>query len=560
MKTGRSYLYIALIVVSFAGGNYMVSETYWQKDWSQDKIFTFGQETRALLEVLDDALTIEVFLTGDLPATFRPLEQSIQEICYRLNRTNRNVQYAFVNPSGAGNSGVQQELLDYGLAPVRLSIKEENVQKLIFPYARIRLGSKQIFVSLLESNNPGDSPEASISESSRLLEYKLAASIQRVYQPKKRSIGILRGHGGTEVENLADFIGDLQAYYDVVPITLDSADLIPDSIDLLILSNPIKPFAEMEKFVLDQYIMSGGKAIFLLKGSLIDESILLSSGQTVSTALELGLTDLLFKYGVRVQHDVILDASCTPIPLVVGQKGDDRQIELMPWYYHPLALSSEEHPIVHRMDPVNLGYASSLDTLSAPLTVSKYPLLVSGQLAASQRSPAMISLDMVSVPPEELGISDSRYIMAVLLEGTFPSLYRHRFSREMKQLSQLSGKGPLDMSAPTQIVVVGDGDLLRNELDRQTGRPEEVGYNKYENKKYANKQFILNAIEYMTNPIDLSRLRNRTKTTYLLDKEQVRSQRIWWQLLNIGFPVLIIGMVWIVYFFWRRRVYGTYLE
>lgn len=545
------YVILGLVVI-----NILAHQTHLQWDFTEDRRFTLAPTTRELVQAINEPITIEVYLTGDFPAIFTSLEKQTQNFLTRFSRINPNIMVRYENPSVGSVEQVnkrREEFVNQGLAPVRLSIRDESTEKLIFPYALIQFGMKKVYVNLLESERAGIPNEQTIARSVEQLEYKFASGLMRLFQEKKKNILFTTGHGELTPGETADWEHSLRAYFNTTRVDLDSVTHIPEDIDVVVIAQPEEPFTEKDKFKLDQYVMRGGRLMFLLDKMRVSEDSLMTQGYFVSTDYDLNLDDLLFKYGVRIQSNLILSLENTRRPMVVGRMGNENQYELFPWYYYLAARPGEESVISQGLDRVQLKYASVIEPLDTE--VEKIPLLTTGTYNRYQFNPAEISLDIVRYEPDVSAFNHPNLPVAFLLQGEFESLYENRVTSHMHDGLQELNLPFLARSEPTQIVVVSDGDIARNGFDPQRRQPRPLGFDPFENYTFDNKDFLNNAVEYMTGMGAILPLRGKKVPLRMLDKQKVEENKALIQWGNLLTPIVLFFLISFVWRYYRKRKY-----
>lgn len=550
MKNG---IYVLLVLIFL---NIVAHRSGVQWDFTEDRRFTLAPTTRELVRALNEPVTIEVYLTGDFPAIFTSLEKQTQNFLTRFSRINPNIMVRYENPSIGSVEQVnkrREEFVNQGLAPVRLSIRDESTEKLIFPYALIQFGMKKVYVNLLESERAGIPNEETVARSVEQLEYKFASGLMRLFQEKKKNIIFTTGHGELTPAETADWENGLRAYFNTTRVDLDSLTHIPGEIDVVVIAQPEEPFSEKDKFKLDQYLMRGGRLMFLLDKMRVSEDSLMTRGHFVSTDYDLNLDDLLFKYGVRLQSNLILSLDNTRRPMVVGRMGGENQYELFPWYYYLAARPDEQSVITQGLDRVQLKYASVIEPLESD--TEKIPLLTAGEYSRYQFNPAEISLDIVRYEPDVSAFSHRNIPVALLVQGEFESLFKNRVTSHMRSGLEELNLPFRESSDPTQIIIVSDGDIARNGFDSQRRRPRPLGFDPFENYTFDNKAFLNNAVEYMTGMGAILPLRARKVPMRMLDKQKVDQYRVLIQTGNLLIPIAGFLLMSYAWRFYRKRKY-----
>jgi len=532
-----------------------------QWDLTEENRYTLTPATQALLDGLDKPVYIEVLLEGEFPAGFKRLQRATTEMLDAFRGRNGQIQYRFEDPR-QGNVETQnaraQELAKDGIIPTRLRIQESGAaaEKLIYPYALVRIGSKSFAVNLLENERPGVDSEWILNNSAALLEYKLADAIQKLLQHSKPNIVLTAGHDELTTQQTTWLQRELRRYANTAYVDLDTAVQIPDVIDVVIVARPRLGFSTHELFLIDQYIVNGGNVLFLLDALDVSLDSINQAGTFIPAPFDLNLDPLLFRLGVRVEPDLLLDLECTRIPLVVGAMGDKVQTELFPWYYHPLISSRSEHPVVKDIDRVNLIFPSTVDTVLSRPGLLKTVLLTSSRYSRIQRIPVRLNFEILRYEPEVGKFNNGDQPVAVLVEGMYASLFENRITEELLALTKQVGVEFRVTNKPSKVLVVSDGDLAKNLYNPETGETRELGYNKFENYVFqGNQQLLLNAIEYMIDDTGILAARSKEIKLRMLDTVRAKEESTRWQLINIGLPVLLVLMGTLLFNFVRRRKY-----
>lgn len=527
-------------------------------DFTEEKRFTLTEPTKKLIKDVKNVVYIQVLLEGNFPSGFKRLQQSTKEILDQFNSENGYIEYEFENPNEGTVDVINARRKSYGeegLIPTNLMVRSgsENKEQLIYPYAIVKLGDRKISVNLLE-NAPDLDQESNLSNSISLLEYKLATAIQKVHYPEKKNILFTTGHGELAREQTKSLVSLLNSSYNLAWINLDSTFIIKPEIDLLIIARPIIPFTEKNKFVLDQYVMNGGKIIWLVDGLKMSLDSLSTRNEFIPEPLDLNLTDYFFKNGIRINSNLVLDLECSRIPQVIGRTGDKPQIELFPWYYHPLIAPRSNHPIVSNIDRISLEFPSTIDTLKTKTDIKKTILLQSSQYSRYQTSPMKVGFEMMRYKPDPDKFNRPNLPIGILLEGTFGSLFENRLDEDMNNILSSIGIPFKTISSPTSMLVVADGDVIKNLYDKETGKFAPIGYNKYEKATFnGNKDFILNSIEFMINQNNILTARTKEFKLRMLDKVKAEKDKLYWQSINIVLPIILIVLFGAINFYWRKN-------
>jgi gliding-associated putative ABC transporter substrate-binding component GldG len=398
-----------------------------------------------------------------------------------------------------------------------------------------------------------------INNSVSLLEYKFANAVKKLRTPTKPIILFTRGHGELEPLQTADLERGLRQFYETDRITLDSVtQLKPDECALLIVAKPRFNFPEKDKFKIDQYIMQGGKVLWLIDRLNADLDSMRFTGQFIPQDYPLNLEDMLFKYGARIQPDLILDLECTKIPLRVGQLGNAPQFDLFDWFYHPAVLPAGKHPVVKNLDRVELKFCSSIDTIRTKTPVAKTALLTSSRYSRLQFSPVNLNFEILRYQPDPEKFNKGMQTVGVLLEGVFPSNYENRVSEDMMAGLRQLGMAYRSASVPNRMIVISDGDVAANVIrDPAQESWFPLGFNRFENKTYANRELMLNAVEYLIEANGVIEARSKEVKLRLLDNIKAKEEKTYWQLLNIAVPLLFLGLFGWLFHWFRKRKYAA---
>lgn len=553
----QAALWIGVVILL----NILAQGFYTYFDLTEEKRYTLTQPTRELLNDLDNVVTVEVLLEGDFPAGFKRLQNAVREILQDFRSESTEIEFYFTDPSEGSPKEVnetRQILAEQGITPVNLRLPSsgEMVEKLIYPYAIFRFADRSLAVNILENERLDADPETVLNSSISLLEYKFANAIQKLLLPplNRPLIGLTSGKGELSPKQTEDFEKSLAPFYNSLRVNLDSVVRLPiDTIPLLIIAKPQRPFTDKNKFVLDQYLMNGGKIIWLIDRLDVSLDSLVRSGEYIPTEMNLNLDDLLFKYGVRIQPNMILDLECSRIPQVVGTVGDRPQVELFPWYYYPVVAPHLGHPIVKGLDRINFFFPSRIDTVKTPGEVKATVLLTSSRYSREQFVGSRLNFEILRYEPLPEKFNRGQQPLAVLLEGKFESLFQNRVPPEMSQGLRQLGISFRESSEETQMLVVSDGDVIKNPIDPKSGTILPLGYNRFDRYTYANKEFLLNAVEYMLDDQGVFEARAKEIKLRLLDTVQAREQANFWRLINIGLPLALLGLFGFGYTYLRRR-------
>ncbi len=528
---------------------------FFRVDLTEDKRYSIAPATRQLLENLSDQVFVTVYLSGDLPAGFQRLQKATQE---RLEEFEvyggQNIRFQFADPTAVEDKKARNrailELARKGLQPSRIfdNEKGKKVEKLVIPGALVRYKDREVPVMLLRGNQAtkGLSAQQILNQSVENVEFELASAIRRLAVKKKKRIGLIGGYGGPAPIGLADLITGLQENYEVYQVNLPGQPSLQE-LDVIMLIKPDSALREEDKYKIDQFIVHGGKALFFVDALQSDT---VNRASTLAVPQDLNLTDLFFRYGFRLNENLIQDLNSAMIPLNVGQFGDRPQIKMMPWRFFPLVNTFSPHPVVRNLDAVLIRYAGSIDTVRAK-GITKTPLMFTSKYSKVIGAPAQIDFNEASQEPDPKTFNAGSQPIAYLLEGKFRSLYANRITATDPRFKTFS-----EYNRPSKIVVCADGDLPVNELDPRTGQYLPLGLDRFSGVTFANKEFIMHAVEYLMDEKGLITARAKEVMLRPLDKGKVQHERLQWQLLNVGLPVLLIGIFGVLRSYLRKRKFA----
>ncbi len=541
--------------------NVLANVFYTQADLTGDQRYTLATPTKQLLNGLKERIYVEVLLDGEFPAGFKRLQTATREMLEDMRSQNGLVEYNFEDPlrgSREDVQGRQKALHEVGIDPLTIDIKEtgQSVKKAVFPVAIFHYGNRQIPVNLIENNSPAISPEV-INNSEKKLEYKFASAIKQILRPAKDFILFTEGHGELTKLQTFDLERSLLQFYNTDRLQLDSVvNLTPDKCALLIVAKPRTAFNEKDKFKIDQYIMQGGHVMWLIDRLNAELDSLGTTGHFVPQDYPLQLEDMLFKYGIRVMPDLVMDMECSKLKLVAGKVGNQPQFDLFPWYYFPKVLPAGTHPIVKNLDRVDLHFCSTIDTIRTKTAITKTPILKTSRYSTVQFSPVDISFELLRQQPKPEFFNKGPQTVGVLLEGVFASNYENRVSADMMAGLKQIGMDFRPESVPTRMLVISDGDVAANFANEERKQWYPLGFNRNEDVAYANKDLMLNAIEYLIDPQGVVAARSKTVELRLLDTVRAQAEKPLWQSLNIGLPLAFLGLFGFLFGWLRRRRYA----
>ncbi len=509
----------------------------WRIDLTTDHRYSIHPSTKRLLRTIPHSIDVEVYLAGDLPVHFQQLQRAAQELFSSL-QTPASLCYRFIHLATLEEKEKEEhykKLASYHLPPTRLYQQShgQRIEKIVFPSAIIRYQGREAGVLLLQGNQLLDE-EQMVRTSMANLEYTVVQAIDQLVHPQQKKIALLRGHNEPHPEQLHGLTQALQKHYGVHTIFSWSPKVNLDLYDALFITQPQQPFTELEKHAIDQYIMRGGRVLFFLDRLQVHMQHL-QSGSTFAPLLDTGLDDLLFRYGVRINPDLIEDLQCSVYPVVVGNLGNQPQVKLMPWPFFPLVSNFGEHLITKHMDMVSFQFSSSMDVIPTE----------------GITAPVHIDLDVLRKSPDPQLYRQGPFPIAYLLEGCFPSLYRNRFLPERNSAGRF-----LEKSKSTKLLVVSSGSVVKNVMHTRQQQPLPWGYDPFLQKKFANEEFVLQALSYWVQADGLIQLKNKEFQSRMIDPVRLTETRLWWQLFHLLGSliwVVLVGVGWNASY---RRIYG----
>ncbi len=539
-----------VILLNFLSGFY-----FFRYDLTEDKRYTMAPATRQMLQNLPRPVHVDVYLEGEFPTGFKRLQAAVRETLEEFRIYSPNFSYSFIDPSAGTDLKKRNQLYTNlalkGIQPTNLFAMEgdKKVEKLVFPGAIVTAGGKEEPVMLLKGNQAASTDER-LNQSIEGLEFELASAIRKLASTNRKRIGLVDGHG--ELGNLeaADFITSLQKYYDVYRVDLNKVPSL-QTLSALVIARPVKPFSEVEKFKLDQYILQGGKAIFFLDAINAEMDSIRPQGY-YAFPYNLNLDDLLFKYGVRVNANLIQDINSGQIPMVTGRYGNQPQTQLMNWRYFPLINSFSQHPLTRNLDAVYGKFMSTIDSVRVK-GIKKTPLLFTSQYTKILAPPITISLNEARVNIKPQLYNKGPQAVGYLLEGSFSSVFTNR---PLPTGLPANPTPPIFTGKPAKIIVFSDGDLIRNEVNPKNNQPYELGYDRYMRTRFANKDLVINAMEYLLDESGLINVRAKQITLRPLDRIRIKEERQQWQILNLVGPLVLLVLFGIGKYYIRRRKYA----
>jgi gliding-associated putative ABC transporter substrate-binding component GldG len=547
-------VFLAIIVIN------LISNFFFKRfDLTQDKRYTLSETTLNIIKDVESPLYIEVYLEGNFPPEFKRLQNETKQLLEEFTAYNSNIIFNFKNPIEKEETRVEKmkEFYAKGMQPLSITVEDKGKQsqEVVFPWAQATYGDKFTKIALLK-NLMGASTEQKVISSVQHLEFGFAEAINKISKEKQKKIAVIKGNGELQDRYLADFLKTARESYYIAPFTLDSVTKKPTQTlevlkkyDLAVIAKPTEAFTEEEKQVLDQFIMNGGKTLWLVDVVSADMDSLTNSqsGTILAVQRELNLTDMLFKYGIRINPLLVKDEYGTPITLFTGREGSETQKQQHNWRFAPFAYPTSTHPIVKNMEGIKFEFASPIEILKND--IKKTVLLSSSEYSKTIGTPSPISLDMVTeeTTPEEYE-GKGLLPVAVLMEGKFKSAYQNRVLPFKDNSFQATGK-------ENKMIVISDGDVIKNKLNTD-GEPYELGFDNRVGALYGNKEFLMNCVNYLLDDNGLINIRSKDVDLPLLNKEEVYKNYTMAQMVTVGLPIVILAIFGFLFTFLRKRKYS----
>lgn len=530
---------------------------YKRFDLTEDQRYTLNESSLNIISEVNAPIIVDVFLEGEgFPSEFRRLQTETKQLLEEFSAFNSQIKFSFINPLEDESTRERniQQLSQRGLKPMQLSVQENGrtSQEVIFPWALASYNDKTVIIPLVK-NKIGASQQELVTNSVQNLEYAFADGFSKLIFPKRRNIAILKGNNQLDDKYLQDFILTLSEYYNIAPFTLDSVANNSqktlqqlEDYHLIISAKPTVPFTENEKYVLDQYTMKGGKNLWLVDAVAMDkDSLYNDSGSNIAVARDLNLNDFFFKYGVRINPLIVSSIYSAPITLAIGE-GSESQFQPIQWPYSPLAQSTNNHPIANNVSFVKFDFANQIDTLKND--IKKTILLESAPESKVEGTPIEISLDIVTQESDPSLFNKGSQPLAVLLEGEFTSVYNNR-------IKPFELQNQKNKSVPTKMLVVADGDVIKNEVGRNGA--QELGFDRWTGQIFGNKEFLLNAVNYLLDDDGLINIRTKNIEVAFLDQKKIAEQKLTWQLTSILLPLVLLGCFGLAFNYIRKKKYAA---
>lgn len=557
----QNIIQLALALVILMLINYISSQTFFRIDLTSDKRYTLSEITHELIDSLDDVVYIEVYLDGDMPIGFQRMQKSVKEMLDEFRViAGENIQYTFVNPSRSSDQSERnalfRDLYERGLEPTNVKDRDDEggvAEKLLFPGAIVTYRDKETPVNFLK-NNPAFSAEVNLNNSIQDIEYELVDAIRKIAAKKRKKIAFVEGQDELDEFETGDITKALAEYYSIDRVTIKDYLNILEPYDAVIIAGPKEEYTEKSKFILDQYIMNGGKVLWFIDAVNVNMDSLSTGSSTFALINDVNLNDQLFKYGVRINPNVIQDVQCAVIPVNTSVSSTQPKFSPAPWLYYPLIIPPDNHPVTKSLNLIKTEFPSVLDTVGAGSKIDKEILLSTSANARVLDAPLLVNLAQVREQVNPGAFNKAHLPIAVLLEGTFESVFKNRY------LENIIGKTDfsfVETSENNKMIVVSDADIIRNEVRERADGVfiSPLGYDRYTKQTYGNKEFVMNAVHYLVDQKGLLDLRSREFKLRVLDKARIIDERLKWQLINTIVPIFFVLVFGGILMFIRKRKY-----
>lgn len=539
--------------------NTISSSFFHRFDLTKDKRYTLSTTSLNIIEQVENPLYIKVYLKGDLPSEFKRLQRETKDLLEEFKAQNKNIIFEFVDPLENKDESMEniKDLYRKGLIPINITVEDKGKQSqsMVFPWAIGVYNNKEVNIPLLK-NIMGASTTQKVIGSVQHLEYSIADAINKITKEKQKKIAVIKGNGELQDVEIAKFLIQVRESYYIGRFTLDSVAQNPEGslaalekYDLAIIAKPTERFSDTEKQVLDQFIVNGGKTIWLIDQVAMEmDSLYNPSGETLAFPRDLNLNDMFFKYGFRINPDLVKDERGSPLKLASGDQGSATQYQEFIWKFAPQVVPNSSHPIVNNLGGIKFDFANAIDTLKNG--IKKTVLLQSSRYSKKIGAPVEVNLNSVS---EETSPNDylnkGNLPLSILLEGSFRSMFENR-------VLAFEQNGFLNTGKESKMIVISDGDLIRNQLDKNL-QAVELGYDQRTGNLYDNKDFMMNCVNYLLDDNGLINIRSKDLDLPLLDKEKVHERYSLIQFTTIGIPILLLTLYGLVFTYTRKRKYGS---
>ncbi|WP_317046783.1 gliding motility-associated ABC transporter substrate-binding protein GldG [Pedobacter yonginense] len=559
MKKQPKWINLTLVLAVLIALNLAGQFFYHRFDFTADKRFSLSDKTKTILQRNDKPIIITVFLDGQLPPAFKRLQAAVKDLLadYRAY-SKAEIKVVFVDPIAGLNQADQDTVINnlyqQGIEATNISVKTESglTQKLVFPMAMMESGGKQLPIKLFQNLEAGAGYEDNFNRSIENLEYTFTSSLKKIISGENPRIGFTESNGELSDLQLYDARFILSSSYEVGRVDLNTIEKDGlDKIKLLIIAKPKKPFTETEKYKINYFVMNGGRVVWTIDQVHAElDSLKGRNGQMVSNN-NLNLDDMLFMYGARINYNVIADRNCVDIPVSTGRVAGQSQMQLVPWLYYPILLPDTVHSVVKKLDDIKSEFPSTVDTIGVK-NVKKSYILTTSAFNKVFNVPKLFTLQMVAEEPDPKTFQNPPQNVGLMLEGSFPSVFQGRpLPAGIKEPFTLASS-----SKPTKMIVIGDGDLFKNQIAEKDGSPFPLGFDRFTQRTYGNKALLLNIVDYFTDEDNLIDLRNKEVKIRLLDKAKLKIEKTKWQFVNIVAPMLLLIFFAIFQHYYRKYKYA----
>ena len=553
-------LLVALVIILLI--NYISSNTYFRLDLTSDKRYTLSDATCQTLDSLDDVVYIGIYLDGEMPIGFQRMKKATEELMDEFRVVaGDNIQFTFINPSESGDqskrNAIYHDLYERGLNPTNVKDHDKEgglVEKILFPGAIISYQSFETPINLLV-NNPGFSAEVNLNNSIQALEYEFVNAIRKITVKQRKKIAFIEGQGELDEYYTGDITRALSEYYDIDRVTVKEYLNILDTYDAVIIAGPTEQYTEKSKFIIDQYIMNGGKVLWFIESvSISMDSLSSGNGSTFAFVNDVNLGDQLFKYGVRVNSNVIQDVQCAVIPVNTAIASKQAKFAPAPWLYFPLLIAPDDNPITKNLNMLKSEFPGLIDIVGNKSEIKNQVLLRSSSSSRVLNVPLLVSLSQVKDQIDPASFNQPFNTIAVLLQGEFESVFKNRPLSKITEGQKFTFKGK---SETTKMIVVSDADIIRNDVKYKADGIflSPLGYDRYTKQTYGNKEFVMNAVHYLVDENGILDIRSREFKLRLLDKAKIKKDKSKWQFVNTVMPIIFILLFGVLMAYKRRKKY-----
>lgn len=551
---------VALVAMVILPLIYAANQWFFRIDLTAEKRFSITEVSKDVVSQLDKPVTITLYLTGELPVGFRNLKKAIEEKIADYNAfSSEPIELLFFDPYRITDKKSQQrffsELVGLGIQPtdIRQNTDQGTMTRLVFPGAVIEYGDRKVGVNLLK-NNLEVRHEVNLNNSVENLEYEFTSAFAELMNNQKQTVAFLTGHDELNEHETYDFEQSIAKKYTISRVSAAQLRGNETKYDAVVIANPLKAFSEADKFCIDQYLMSGGRLMWMIDPVAVSLDSLSTGYTTLAFPQNLNLDDQLFRYGVRLNANLVQDVDCIMLPVNTAPAGSPAKFTPAPWYFSPLLIPADNHVIGRNMNRVKAEFVSSVDTVGRQPSVKKSIILATSPYSLVSQTPLEVSLSSINNPPDRRLFNQPSQPVGVLLEGNFTSVFKNRMVDSFGvKTSEVKGE-----SQPTKMIVFADGNLMANQYHLVNGAPEyrELGFDRYSKQVFGNKAFLLNALNYLTDDEGLMELRARSFKLRLLDKVKIKEGKLKWQLLNVVLPLVVVSVFGLVFVYVRRRKYN----